>query len=219
MITYSGVHIQKVGQVEGTPTAIDIAVHAGRMGRFGGAVWEPNLTHFVFVGIMAFRRSGKAVNLIAGFVHDAHECVTGEVPRPFKCECMRREQKALDARIYPRFIPHGLDKVDHDLIKKCDDDACDIEAAVLGLPNYAAIEIEYTEDYRGRKEIHNGDGDKYLFEQLLRGPFYISTVHGEQSFGVRLFAQALIFAEKGDYENLLEYVGCWGFGALLEGTK
>jgi hypothetical protein len=31
MITYSGIHIQKIGGADGTPTPRDIAVHAGRI--------------------------------------------------------------------------------------------------------------------------------------------------------------------------------------------
>lgn len=48
MITHSGVHIQKIGGADGTPTAMDIAVHAGRICRFGGAVWYPLLPHLIF---------------------------------------------------------------------------------------------------------------------------------------------------------------------------
>jgi hypothetical protein len=43
MITQSGVHIQTIGGAAGTPTAMDIAVHAGRLCRFGGSVWYPLL--------------------------------------------------------------------------------------------------------------------------------------------------------------------------------
>lgn len=84
MITFSGQHIQRIDQTEhGTPTPIDIAVHAGRICRFGGAVWAPLLAHLMFVGLLAYKRSGKIENFIWGLLHDAHEVVTSDVPRPF----------------------------------------------------------------------------------------------------------------------------------------
>lgn len=211
MITQSGVHIQKIGGVAGIPTAMDIAVHSGRLTRFGGSVWSPLLAHLVFVGLLAYKRSGSVVNMIGGFVHDAHEVVTSDVPRPFKCDCMREEQKALDALIYPFFCPIGLDGMDHDLIKQCDGDACDIEAVALGVPGYSQIEIEFADDYKGIKDIHRDNGDLELFLRIKRSPFFIDTISGKSSPGVHNFAYILDLASKGKYELIEKLIEGMGF--------
>lgn len=136
MITYSGVHIQKIGGVAGTPTATDIAVQSARICRFGGAVWYPLLPHFIFVGMLAYRRGGNFETVAWAFLHDAHEIATSDIPRPFKCECIKEEQKAIDLRLFSSFdILMGT--VDFDLIKQCDIDACHIEAVELGVPGFA----------------------------------------------------------------------------------
>jgi hypothetical protein len=217
MITQSGVHIQKIGGVEGTPTATDIAVHAGRICRFGGAVWSPLLAHLIFVGFMAYRRSGNGANLLWGFLHDAHEAVTGEVPRPFKCDCMRAEQQAIDMRLYNRFMQWSGILVDRDLIKQCDIEACHIEAMKLGVPGFAEIEIKHSKEYTGATEIYDDIADKELFQQL-RGSEFWHALDGMESYGVQVFAKALQLAENRQYNNLMHYVGSWGFGSLVEKT-
>lgn len=208
MITYSGVHIQKIGGVEGTPTPEDIAVHAGRICRFGGAVWYPLLPHLVFVGLLAYKRTGSLVNLLWGFLHDAHEVATSDVPRPFKCDCMRTEQAAIDERLrlyyLPRFQP------DYDLIKRCDDDACDIEAMQMHLPGFAQIEMEFTKDYRNRNKIHDDQGDQELFHKIMRSPFgSTDTICGQASSGVTAFEVALRYAEDRNYGGFMDEVRGW----------
>lgn len=213
MITYSGVHIQKTGGETGTPTAVDIAVHAGRICRFGGAAWSPLLPHLVFVGLMAYKRSGLIANLLWGFLHDAHEIATSDVPKPFKCDCIRREQIGLDDRIYDRFCQsvegekYGC--IDFDLIKQCDGDACDIEAVQLGLPGYAEISMRCAKDYGGRMVIHSDPEDVQLFDRIRDQPLWLSTIFGEMSPGVVMFADALKLAESGDYEGFLGEVKSW----------
>jgi len=208
MITFSGVHIQKIGGVAGTPTPADIAVHSGRICRF---VWYTLLTHQIFVGMMAYHRSGSAANLIAGLIHDAHEIATADVPRPFKCDCMRVEQKALDQRIFPAFLsPEMLAEVDHDLIKECDQDACDIEAVILGVPGFAEIEMAYTTSYRGRTSVFDGKHETELLKSLLNSRFgHPSQVFGMDSQGVREYAIALQFAAAGRYDAVVNLVTNW----------
>lgn len=210
MITHSGVHIQKQGGVEGTPTAMDIAVHAGRICRYGGAVWMPLLAHLVFVGVMAYKRSGSIADLLWGFLHDAHECVTSDVPRPFKCDCMRDEQTAIDARIATRFMQFAGVFVDKKLIKQCDIDALHIEAVTLNLPGFAEVELKYAKDYANETYIHDDAGDQKLFDAIVAGPFYRSTTKGLGSHGVRSFAAMLECAERKDYDAVLEHVRRWG---------
>lgn len=210
MITYSGVHIQTIGGEEGTPTATDIAVHAGRLCRFGGAVWYPLLPHLVFVGLLAYRRSVSIQNALWGFLHDAHETVTADVPRPFKCDCMRREQSALDKRIAERFL--GIENaglVDLELIKRCDLDACDMEAIELGLPGYREVKARAVDSYRAyQADVHSDDAETAILRRILASPFYQETTQAE-SRGVQLFAQALTYAENRNLKALEADIQGW----------
>jgi hypothetical protein len=212
MITQSGVHIQTIGGAAGTPTAQDIAVHAGRLCRFGGAIWYPLLPHLVFVGLMAYRRSGSTHNLMWGFLHDAHECVTGDVPRPFKCDCMRREQSAIDARVLAQFMV-GLSErlIDYALINECDHDACDIEATTLELPDYRKIATACATSYRRTRPnvIHENADDVTLFRRILTSPFNRDTVHANAP-GVQEFARVLEHAQAGRREEIIPAVEAWG---------
>lgn len=212
MITYTGVHIQKKGGVEGTPTPTDIAVHAGRICRFGGAVWYPLLPHLVFVGLMAYRRSDRIANMLWGFLHDAHEVATSDVPRPFKCDCMRGEQQAIDQRIFSKFLfPHLDNEVDFDLIKQCDIDAGHIEAVQLGIKGFSATELKYGSDYTNAKTIYNDPSDVNLFKKIMQSPFgRTDTISGLHSQGVTWFEVALLCAERRNYAGLLAEVRSWG---------
>jgi hypothetical protein len=186
---------------------MDIAVHAGRLCRFGGAVWYPLLPHLVFVGLLAYRRSGKLFNCLWGFLHDAHECVTADVPRPFKCDCMRREQLAIDARIVERFV--GDEVIDYNLIKTCDLDACDMEAVTLGLPGYREVKARAKDSYQAyQADVHSDAAEIDLLNRILNGPFYQNTISA-QSVGVQKFAQALIYAERRNWKALESSIRRW----------
>jgi len=209
MITFSGQHIQRIDQTEhGTPTPTDIAVHAGRICRFGGAVWAPLLAHLMFVGLLAYKRSGKIENFIWGLLHDAHEVVTSDVPRPFKCDCMRKEQDAIDIRLLKQYfpLPHQAVEIDFELIKQCDNDTCDIEAVELGLPNFADIEMTHTQDYRGREAVHGDKSDVELFHRvaLLFGRYDV--VRGVDSNAVQIFRRTLEQALNGEHEAVRDEV-------------
>jgi hypothetical protein len=219
MITQSGIHVQTIGGATGTPTAMDIAVHAGRLCRFGGSVWYPLLPHLVFVGLLAYRRSKEPINLLWGFLHDAHECVTGDVPRPFKCDCMRREQDALDGRILDAFFPNDATVINFELVHECDYDACDLEAVELGLPNYAAIVTQAASSYeRTRpKVIYDDPEDAALLRRILRGPFYRDTIY-KQSDGVQAFARALDLAKAGNHRALMAEIDRWELLSLSPGN-
>lgn len=190
---------------------MDIAVHAGRICRYGGAVWMPLLAHLVFVGLMAHKRSLSVKNMLWGFLHDAHEIATSDVPRPFKCECMRKEQRALDGRIFKRFARPvtGWNQIDHDLIKQCDIDACHIEATMLGLPHFGTVELLYGADYTNAKKIHDAVEDKELFQRIYGSPFYNDVIDGVESEGVRNFGHMLLLAELGDQEKMIQAVNGW----------
>ena len=214
MITQSGVHIQKIGGADGTPTPMDIAVHSGRICRFGGCVWYPLLPHLVFVGLMAYRRTNNVYNLLWGFLHDAHEVSTSDVPQPFKCDCMRIEQNAIDTRLIKEYFGDSYFEriafIDFKVIKQCDHDACDIEAVELGVPGFAEIEIRHTKDYRQRTAIHDDHDDLMLFQRIKSSVFFGDTIRGEESLGVQRFAKALSLAARKNYDEFLDEVLNWG---------
>lgn len=204
MITYSGQHIQKRGGADGTPTIEDIAVQSARICRYGGAIWAPLMPHMIFVGLLAWKRSKSVPNLVWGLLHDAHEIVTNDVPRPFKCDCMRKEQLFIDARIHQMFLASLADEsgIDYDLIKQCDIDACHIEAVELGLPGFAETEIKQSTDYTGRTEIHRNDDDRALFRyvhNLAGHPNIVCGIHVPQ---VQTFVEVLKWAKDGKLNRL-----------------
>lgn len=206
IITFSGIHIQKLGmEAQGTPTAMDIAVHAGRICRFGGAVWYPLLPHLVFVGMLAHRRGANLATVAWGFLHDAHEIATSDVPRPFKCDCMRREQDAIDERIESKFLPTlKPGEINFQLIKQCDIDACHIEAVQLGVPGFAETELKHSKDYTGRDKIHNDEDDIALFHGIMRSAFgSLDVIKGRESVGVRCFAMLLDAIKDGSFELII----------------
>lgn len=212
MITQSGVHIQTIGGECGTPTSQDIAVHAGRLCRFGGAVWYPLLPHLLFVGLLAYKYSGSWPDLLWGFLHDAHECVTNDIPRPFKCDCMRREQAAIDERLIARYFGPRAHLINHSLIKECDRDACDIEAVELGLPNYREAVVNQRLGQRTDKPtmIFESEEDLALFRRILSSPFSQGTISAS-SGGVCAFADLLELGRAGRGEALVASVKSWGF--------
>lgn len=202
MITYSGIHIQKIGGEAGTPTPKDIAVHSGRICRFGGCVWYPLLPHLVFVGLMAYQRKENGASMLWGFLHDAHEIATSDVPRPFKCDCMRKEQDAIDGRLYTEYFEGGIDPITLDtaLVKQCDHDACDIEAIELGVPGFANLKMKF----------HDAPEDVQLFRRIMDSPFASPDVNrGEDSLGVRQFAHALQIAKDRQYGKFVNTVLGW----------
>lgn len=206
MITYSGIQVEAIGmKCQGTPTPLDIAVHAGRICRFGGAIWMPLLPHLVLVGLLAYKRSSSVANLLWGFLHDAHETITCDVPKPFKCDCMRQEQAAIDKRLFDLYhgdlnseVHHSM--IDFDLIKECDLIACDLEAVTLRLPGYAELIPS-----RPPLEL----SDLRLFQNIQHSPFYTNSIRGLDSAGVCLFASALKFALKGNLTAFVASVHGW----------
>lgn len=199
MITYSGQHLQTIGGEAGTPTNMDIAVHSGRICRFGGAVLYMLLPHLIFVGLMAWRRSGLSKDLLGGLLHDAHEIATCDVPKPFKCDCMRREQSAIDDRIFGKY-PLLANGFDHDLIKMCDRDAADIEATQLGLSGYSEKELADSDGYgRVRPTIFNDPDIISLFNKIKDSPFgQPEQTICPDSKGVLYFTHILDFFQQGE---------------------
>lgn len=139
MITYSGQWMRP--DTKECPTPTDIAVHMGRICRYGGARWFPLLAHSVLVGEFAAQKSGMvrpyadASTWAWALLHDAHEAVTSDVPRNWKPKEMKVMQKELDARIMESF---RLDpkKINFEIVKECDELALLCEAELIGLDRF-----------------------------------------------------------------------------------
>ena len=248
MITYTGVHIQKIGGAAGVPTPTDIAVHAGRICRFVGAVWYPNLAHFVFVGLLAYKRSRSLPTFVWGILHDAHETATGDTPRPFKCDCMRVEQHAIDIRLLSRYLPCSWCKTDGAPVHSSVSDALvhpatkvgrvictatyGIDFDVIKSCDRDACDIEAVEcglpnygeisrihDERAGRDIHALPSDIALFRRV-RGAFGgFETVQGEESSAVQGLVRLISAFEENDVEAIARWLASWGTEWLDEEPK
>lgn len=140
MLTLSGRLVMPGNTV--SPTVHDIAVGLGRAARFGGQTrgWWSVLHHsFVTAKLMRLIARGQPSQVRAffeahGALHDAHECITADVPTPWKPDALREAQNALDTRIFRTL---GLRPMDDDdrgrmLLKAIDTRALKAEAFVVG---------------------------------------------------------------------------------------
>ena len=221
MITYSGVHIhpcrsENQEAVRGIPTPMDIAVQMGRICRYGGAVWMPLLTHSVFVACLAVLRKCNTSTWLWALLHDAHEAVTSDIPRPFKCDCIREEQGWIDRKLQAVFHlePQAIDFA---LVKQCDDLALGIEGRRLGLPGFADLQGPYPVSTSAEDVQWVLLGER-VFAELLTSSYYEGTIYAEHSDAVRQTAR--ILAEAVDdlelaYKHFLnEMEWCGTEGAL-----
>ena len=143
MITSTGIHITP--ENSNSPSPRDIAVAMGRVCRFGGSVWSPLLAHSVMVGELV-RRQLESENALGAeldtwawsLLHDAHEVVMGEIPRPWKTPERKLAEQAFDRRIAEDF-GINLDGLEHAVIHHADEQALLSEATVIGLPDFERI--------------------------------------------------------------------------------
>lgn len=131
-LTRSGVLVNAQG---GTPTLEDITHSLAQMPRFAGhtrAPWSV-LDHSVFCGWIAEPRRFPELQL-AMLLHDAHECVTGDIPTDVKPPAIRKLQNDLDVRIMDRYLPGGYALYQRilDQVHEIDRRALAAEALVLG---------------------------------------------------------------------------------------
>ena len=141
MITFTGRHIRP--DIPNTPNELDIAVGMGRICRYAGSLWWTNIAHSILVAeILARWPSSSRETWAWGLLHDAHECVTGDVTHPYKPESLRAEQRKLDARIREYF---GLNErhIDDEAVDRADERAVVAEAVTLG---YAGFIQAHTAD-------------------------------------------------------------------------
>ena len=130
------------------PSPLDIAVSLSRMPRFGGHTrrWWSVLDHLLFCDTLVSTVGiAKSVRL-AVLLHDAHECVTADVPTDAKGPGLRILQKELDVALMNRYFPGGYTAYYGHLetVKRIDMLALKAEAAVVGPPvsDRRLVEVE-----------------------------------------------------------------------------
>jgi hypothetical protein len=144
MVTANGIRI--LVDNGNSPSLEDIALHTGRMPRFAGATrpWWSVLHHHFVCGRMADHLGSvddikHAVLKLYAMLHDAHEAITGDVPRGIKPDILSEYQKQLDKRIYKYFgIPEPTPAIVR-AVKMIDETALFAEAKSLGPPEIAEI--------------------------------------------------------------------------------
>lgn len=142
MITITGVEVNPGGET--APTLYDIGYGLAAVIRFGGHVRRPwsVLEHSYACAYYAeYCGDGPIVQLHA-LIHDAHECITGDIPRPWKTDDMRLLQAELDRRIY---TVHGITPPDEATVKRVkeiDEEMLKAETMLIGPPIKAPIDYD-----------------------------------------------------------------------------
>lgn len=200
MITHSGIRVAP--GTEEMPTPVDLAVHMGRITRFGGAIWCPLLMHSVLVGELtwaAIRKKGGEFDFQTwawSLLHDGHETITGEIPRPWKTASMKDHQHRLDSLIAKAYRLDCL-KIDFALIKVCDERALILEGTELRYPRFQ--EIYEKIELSGDKMPAISDDERRLAQALTRSEFWHAEfVTDPLSRPVAAFARILEHVQSGD---------------------
>lgn len=96
VVTHTGC---EVNAHEGVPSLLDIAVGLSRICRFGGQGkhFFSVLAHTLWIDDLCSSRDPRLH--LALLFHDAHECVTSDVPKPLKTPDLIAVQKKIDARL------------------------------------------------------------------------------------------------------------------------
>lgn len=165
----------------GAPTIEDVVLGLSRAPRFGGHSRVPwtVLEHSLFVHRLAqapVEQSAPSARVaaivrLAALLHDAHECVTGDIPTPFKSASMKMFQRMLDRRIATALVPE-CPTLFHEFpaeVKLLDAVALPAEALVVGpetlqtpelvkehfgtLPNENAVALLHDERKLARPEF------------------------------------------------------------------
>lgn len=116
LYTYSG----KISFPDAAPSLMDIAISLSREGRYAGAglrVFTVALHCFVVADLLPPRLK------FHGLMHDASECITGDIPSPVKTEEIRAFERMLLVGIYKSFGVQMPSDEEHALIKAADDKA------------------------------------------------------------------------------------------------
>lgn len=173
MITSTGVPVMMDN--DRSPTLVDIAVSLGRHPRFGGHTkrWWTVLHHSLVCGRIAVANDLGIQAKLYALLHDAHECVIGDIPTTWCIPEIRTLKAALDVRIYHKFKLQRTAALRRDNAR-IDRHALIAEAALYGPPGIMEYFEEGIDDVAF--EIAKKVGEEY------RGPV---TTDGINSVGVR----------------------------------
>jgi hypothetical protein len=142
MITRSGgwLHPSKAFDLK----PIDVAMHLGRVQRFGGAckVFWSVLQHSLLAEAVAADRGNTPQIRLLALYHDAHEFITGDVPRPWKTDAVRRQQASIDRKIARAIGLPAFTAGEHKMVKIIDDILCKVEGH-LAAPVVVKIKPHY----------------------------------------------------------------------------
>lgn len=137
-LTLSGRSVTAENDV--APSIVDIAVGLSRMPRFAGQTrrWWSVLDHTLFGDELVKQESHHDLRRarLAWLLHDAHECVTADVPTPFKDAYLRMQQAFLDEDIYDAYFPGRYleARAFTEFVKVIDRRCLTAEALVVGPP-------------------------------------------------------------------------------------
>lgn len=125
--TRSGVRITLT---EGAPTLLDIGRALSRIPRFCGHTLQAwNVAQHSLVVWKIIQQEMYSVSAqLYGLLHDAHESITGDIPRPFKTLDIKRLQDDLDVRIRAQQGLVGPTRFQQTIIQWADDVALVNEA-------------------------------------------------------------------------------------------
>ena len=122
---YSGA----ISYPDGAPTIMDIAVSLCREGRYAGAGmrwWPVGLHTMVVCDLLPDRLK------IHGWLHDAPECITGDIPKPSKTDELEEREEELLSQFYQSLeIPFPGD-LDRATVKLVDERALHGEVYTVG---------------------------------------------------------------------------------------
>lgn len=186
MITHSGVHV--IPDSKGVPNERDIAVAMCRITRYAGALWCPLAAHSIMVAEFAAMATSQDIVWSHALLHDAHECVTGEVTRWWKPSAMKNGERDLDVRILRYF---GLEPYRHaelaTAIKEADEKSLCAESTILELPGW--------KDFYRQQSGHDipvvSESERAIAEQILNGLWRRTEMIDEDSRQVGVLQQAL----------------------------
>jgi len=142
MITISGIDVTPDNHL--APTLYDIGYHCSKLPRFGGATtghWTV-LHHLLaaFQYAVDWQPENRVLQLHA-VLHDAHEAITGDMPKPWKTDDLRMLQADLDRRIFAGLGLSAPGLMTGRLVKQIDNQLAYNEAQVYA-PQVAKVMLE-----------------------------------------------------------------------------
>lgn len=100
MVTISGVEVNLTN--DAAPTLYDVGYQLCQVPRFGGALIDRwSVLHHLFACAFYAESMNQSIDVqLYALLHDAHEAITSDIPRPWKTLSMREAQALLDCRFY-----------------------------------------------------------------------------------------------------------------------